>query len=279
VYAALNTIDASYGRRQAFATCGSSWWVLESRTRPATFKLARDFCHDRWCVACAAQRATVVAGNLLQAIGDRPTRLVTLTVRSTNTPLKAQITHLLTSFRRLRRRPLWSTHVDGGCGLLEITYNDQTSQYHPHLHCVTVGRFLPQDSLANDWEACTGDSRIVDIRFVNNRDAAAKYVTKYLTKPITMAAYRDPPILAESIAALRGVKQLITFGTWRTKKLLHPLTDDAWTSLGHWHELLANGYDRHAELVDAILRNPARAVIGEFTLADLDHGLPQERPP
>lgn len=279
MYAALNTIDASYGRRNAFATCGSSWWVLESRTRPDTYKLARDFCHDRWCVACAAQRASVVAGNLLTAIGSRPSRLVTLTVRSTNTPLKTQIQHLLASFRRLRRRPLWSHAVDGGCGLLEITYNPDTRQYHPHLHCVTVGRFIPQDSLATEWEACTGDSRVVDVRYVNHSDAAAKYVSKYLTKPIAVAAYRDPPILAESIAALKGVKQLITFGTWRHKKLLHPLTDDAWTSLGHWHELLANAADRHTDLVNAILRNPMHATLGEFTLAGLDANLPQERPP
>jgi hypothetical protein len=279
VYDALQTTNASYRRLNAFATCGSSWWVLESRTRPGTYKLARDYCHDRWCVACAQLRAATLAGNLLPVLRDRPARLITLTVRSADEPLAAQVRRIYVSFRRLRRLPIWTNHVTGGLAVLEITRNPETQLYHPHLHIIAHGTFVPRDALADEWLRCTGDSHIIDVRYVNNADGAVKYVTKYLTKPIATELYRHPAVLAEAIEALRGVKQIITFGTWRKLKLLSPLTDDAWRSLGHWHELQANAYDRHSELVAAILRSPMRATSACFTLADLDATLPQQRPP
>lgn len=282
MYDALRQLGTSGNRTNAFATCGTSWWVLESRTRPGVYKLARDFCHDRWCIPCAHMRAEIVAGNLATAIGSGPARLITLTVRSTDEPLATQLHGLLAGFRRLRRLPLWTDAIDGGAAVLEINFNRQTGRYHPHLHCVTVGRFLPQHWLAEEWCKCTHGSNVVDVRYLRNTEATAKYVTKYLTKPIDHDVYASPPHLQEAITALRGQKQLFTFGSWRHLKLTAPLQEDDWKSLGHWHELLYAYADQHADvcrLIDAIQRSPNRAANGEFVLEDLDDNAPHERPP
>lgn len=272
MYRALKQLAVSYRRIEAFASCGTSWWVLESRTRPGVYRLAPDFCHDRWCVPCAHLRADLVTGNLLSTLRSRPTRLLTLTLRSTDHPLRLQVHRLIACFRRLRLLPLFARATDGGLAVLEITYDPDTTRYHPHLHVLCDGRFIAQAALANEWERITGDSRIVDIRYISRPDHAAKYVTKYLTKPIDHAIYHSEPGLKEAIEALKGTKQLITFGTWRKLHLLKPLREDDWRSLGHWHELIS-GYgpkaEAHAALTTALKLQPNVAMQAEFTAADL----------
>lgn len=270
---ALKRTGAPYHRIYAFETCGSSWWVLASTTRPGVYKLIRDYCHDRWCSPCAALRSDTIAGNLLAALHGRSARLLTLTIRGRDERLADLLRRLLTSFRRLRRLPLWRQRVEGGVAVLEVTRNPDTAAWHPHLHCLITGKFIPQDQLADEWERCTGDSRVVDIRWVSDRNAATKYVTKYLTKPIEHDVIRYPPALDEAVTALRGTKQLYTFGKWRRLRLTKPLTEDDWRCVGHWHELETADsllQPERADLYRRIAANPRRAITGEWTLVDLE---------
>jgi hypothetical protein len=270
VYAALKALNVGFRRRDSFAACGSSVWLLESRTRPGVYKLTADLCHDRWCPACGRLRADLVAGNVLAALAGKPARLVSLTIRASATSLKAQLTRLYRTFRKLRSLPVWKQRVDGGLASLEITYNEQTNRYHPHLHCLTHGRFIPLEDLRREWLRLTGDSFEVDVRYVQDNERAARYVTKYLAKPVDHAIYHSPAALQEAIEAVRGVKQLITFGDWRKMHLTRSPKDDDWRSLGHWHELCVKD-DHDTRIVWlAILRNPFIAAKGEFTLLDLD---------
>jgi hypothetical protein len=273
VWNALRSTAPGLNRLEAFAGCGASWWLLESRTRPGVYKLTRDYCRDRWCLPCSRLRADVVAGNLLQALHGRPTRLITLTLRSSLARLHDQLHRLITCFRRLRRLPVWTNGVTGGAACIEITWNADTGLYNPHIHALTEGRFIPQAYLADEWERCTGDSRIVHITYVQNPNHAARYVTKYITKPVDNRLYFDDNALPEAIEALRGQKQLITFGTWRRFHLTRPLTEDAWNTLGHWNEAEYATADRNAKLARLhalILANPTRALTGEWTEIDLE---------
>jgi len=270
VYDALTRLNTAFRRRDSFANCGSSYWLLESRTRPGVYKLTADLCHDRWCPACGRLRADLVAGNVQLALHGRPSRHVALTIRSTDQPLKKQLTRLYAAFRRLRATPLWKDRVIGGVAVLEITYNVETARYHPHLHCLVHGKFLPIEDLRRDWLRITGDSFEVAIRFVPDDQQAARYVTKYLAKPVDHAIYHNPAALLEAIDAVRGVKQLITFGDWRTLHLSRPPKEDDWRSIGHVHELAASQHDDVRALWLAITNNPFIAVKGEFTLTDLD---------
>jgi hypothetical protein len=156
--------------------------------------------------------------------------------------------------------------------VLEITADAKTDTWHPHLHCVTNGSFLPQAELADEWERCTGDSRIVDIRYVGNSDGAAGYVTKYITKPVPSAFYDTPSMLEEAMRAVKGVKQLISFGLWRKIRFLKPMKNDDWKTIGHWNELAFGatvkcvGYET---LIVAIRDAGLSILSGEFTIQDL----------
>jgi hypothetical protein len=272
----------TFARREAFATCGSSHWLLESKSRPGVYKLVGDFCHDRWCVPCAKTRADTFTQNIRRALSGKTVRFMTLTLVSTNDSLLLRLKHLLASFRRLRRIPLWRRLVRGGCASIEITFNRETGLFHPHLHCLIEGSYFPQAILRTEWELATGDSRIVDIRPCTSHDNAAAYVAKYLVKPIAHADHLDAEHLADVVQSFRGVKQVVTFGTWRAYALSKPLTDDDWKSLGHWHELRGRDRDvdeRIAALIRAIRANPQRALQGEFVLADLDVHATLPRPP
>lgn len=277
VYESLLSTAVSFRRREAFAACGTSYWLLESRSRPGVFKLTADFCHDRWCPACGRLRANLVAGNVFAALRRQPARLVTLTVRASDRPLKDQLTRLYASFRRLRALPLWTRCVLGGIAVLELKYNETTERYHPHLHCLTHGLYMPQADLARDWLRSTGDSNIVDIRMVTTNEAATGYVSKYLAKPVDHAIYHSQNALRETIQALRGVKQLITYGDWRVLHLTRPIKEDDWKSIGHMHELAWKADGRIRDLFHAIIRNPRIALLREFTLVDLEE--PPNNPP
>ena len=280
MYAALIANDASASRLRRFAHCAASWYMLESRSRPGVFKLSPDFCHDRWCVPCSKLRAETISGNLLTALAGRPTRMLTLTVRSVDVPLREQVKHLLASFRRLRRLPLWNRHVRGGVAILEVTKNEQTGLWHPHLHCLTEGSYIPLPAFRDEWERCTGDSRVLHVQYVGTPGRACHYVSKYLTKPCINALYHDPVALAHAVDALRGQKQLVTFGTWRRFKLTALLKEDDWKSLGHWHELVYQQNDagrRLCQLIQAMQENPKHAMEREFTASD--YGLEIDRGP
>ena len=271
VYASFQRQAVGYRRRVSFAECGASYWMLASRTRPGVYKLTPDFCHDRFCVPCSKLRADAVTGNLLAALSGRPSRFITLTVRSSTSPLKAQLHRLLAAFRRLRKMPVWSTAVRGGCAVIEVTRNDTTGLYHPHLHCLTEGVYFPIPMLRAAWELSTRDSYEVAIRYVANNNAAVHELAKYMSKPLHHRLYLEPDVLDEAIEALHGQKQLITFGTWRRFKLTAVLREDGWRCVGHWHEAESAANDelrRLQPLIDAIRAAPKFALTGEFTATD-----------
>lgn len=51
-----------------------------------------------------------------------------------------------------------------------------------HVHIVMDCEYVPQYEIAELWHSITGDSMIVDIRAIVNRQRATYYITKYITK-------------------------------------------------------------------------------------------------
>jgi len=108
--------------------------------------------------------------------------MITLTLASTNAPLREQIKRLNDCVRRLRRRKAWKQRVRGGVQVIEVTYNATRDQWHPHMHILADVDYWPHRQLSREWLAVTEDSRICDIRRVHSQRSAAKYVSKYVVK-------------------------------------------------------------------------------------------------
>jgi len=99
---------------------------------------------------------------------------------------------------------------------LEVKRNKSDTAWHPHLHLIVTGQFIPQKILSQVWKATTKDSDIVDVRVVPQNNRIAHYVTKYLTKPVDQSVIRNHESLVEAISTLAGRRSIITFGDWKS---------------------------------------------------------------
>jgi hypothetical protein len=139
-------------------------------------------------------------------------RFVTLTLKSSTQSLKHQLDRLYDAFRALRRREFWKAHVFAGIAVAEVTRNRDTGAWHPHLHVIVDGTYMPQSALSDEWHTVTGDSSIVDIRAVHDRRTAAKYVACYVAKPAALLTL-PPAAVIEFAYAVHGRRMLVAFGS------------------------------------------------------------------
>lgn len=211
-FSRLNVKQSRIGR---YAHCGMNAWVVRSDEPDPTYQVQCDRCHDRFCPACARERGSRYADRIAEKLQGKTARMVTLTLRHTDQCLGEQISRLLKAFASLRRTELWRKTQTGGVSMLEVKQAKSCSNWHPHLHIITEGRYLPQKLLSQAWLAVTGDSYIVDVRAIRDAGQAVQYVTKYVTKPIHGAVFRSPGALDQAIQAFQGRRLCTTFGSWR----------------------------------------------------------------
>ena len=224
-------------RELRFADCGLRSIVLRSVDDPNRFKIACERCHDRFCLPCMQDRARLIVANLKAQLSYEPTRFLTLTLKHSDDPLQSQLDRLYESFATLRRRGFWGQHVTGGIAFLELKLSPNDNRWHPHLHVLLRGSYLPQQLVRDAWLQITGDSHIIDLTMIKSPEQLYSYLTKYVTKGWDAGMYRDHPRLVEAISALMHRKLLTCFGEFAHLRLLQPPTVETWVELGTLHEL------------------------------------------
>lgn len=269
VYAALAAAGAAPSALESFTNCGEDAFLLRQKADQTQYKFGLNTCRNRWCQPCQRERAAVIQANLQPLLASGELRFVTLTLRSGDEPLGQTLDRLFTSFKKLRATPLWKRCVDAGAAFTELHHRPEQRRWHVHLHILTRGRWLPQRDLSAAWLACTGDSSIVDIRFVRSADAAAAYVCKYVSKPGGCLHTQDEATLVHAVRALRGRRLLLTFGDWRTAKLSKDRDAEVWEFVD-WSAVYVAGMktdDEHANTIRTLLRAFLSGEdVGTFTL-------------
>lgn len=231
-YAALHRRGPDSAATRRFAECGLSAFVQRSLDDPTRYRITTNRCRSRYCRPCQAEKARLVAANLRAQIPTPNLRLLTLTLRSTDRSLGSEITRLYASFSKLRRTKLWRRHVIGGLAVLETTLHDRTLRWHPHLHVLFEGHYLPHVDVRLAWHKITADSFVIDLRRIRGEQQIARYLAKYLTKTVEPNVWRSPDKLDEWIHATAGTKTILTFGTWRKLKLTAgPTSETDWETL------------------------------------------------
>lgn len=169
-------------------------------------------CKQRACPLCSAQRSRDTAARAETATErmDSP-RFLTLTMAHSDEPLAEQLKALRAAFRKLRAHWRWKRNVTQGIYGIEVTYNTTTDQWHPHIHAIIDGSYYEQHLLSQQWHDATGNSRIVHIKPAFSRKGIARYITKYVTKPASIASWPKRAIL-EWTKAMHGVRTLATIG-------------------------------------------------------------------
>jgi hypothetical protein len=228
-------------KREKFQTCGQDAWVQWSVSRQQA-RISSLTCGLRFCPACQRRRAAKIAARIALMVGSAGksnVRFITLTLKHGNAPLEDQVRSLRKSFKLLRAKPIWARHVVGGFAVIEITRNNETHHWHPHLHVLAIGSYIPQAGLSTAWWSVTHTSKIVDIRQVRRTADAVRYITKYLTKPQASEIGHSPELVTQYFAALQRTHWCITFG----KRGLLPKPEEDhhpkdWTNVGRLADLL-----------------------------------------
>ena len=163
--------------------------------------------------------------------------LLTLTVKN-GSDLGERANHLLKSFRTLiKRRQDYLKKgrgfnefckIDGAMYSYENTYNEQTKEWHPHLHMFALlDDWIDQEELSQYWHSITGDSMIVDIRKVKKEKGlgyskAAAEVCKYALKFGDLSVENT----WEAFKVLKGKRLSGAFGSLYGVKIPENLADE-----------------------------------------------------
>lgn len=189
------------------------------RKSDGTYYLSPDRCKHRCCPVCGSIKASQTTQKILAKLSPTSDlRFLTLTIKSSNQPLNEQIDHVLRSFRRLRQTLTWKRTQSGGVATLQITYNQTTRRWHPHLHVLSEGNYVNHADLRSAWLRSTGDSSIVHIESVHDRSKQTKYVCRYVASNSDLTGWPDEA-LDEYVEALRSRRSLMVFGSLHQRRV------------------------------------------------------------
>lgn len=119
------------------------------------------------------------------------------------------IKFLRDAFQRLRKNKSLP-ELKGGCYTIEVVPKEDG--YHIHMHIIVDANFIAQKRLMAAWgEIIEILCPSVDIRDASG-GAAAKYVSKYVTKGLGKNA--TPAQFVDLWEAIRGSRLFALFGTW-----------------------------------------------------------------
>lgn len=229
---ALRAVHAPEARIERFEACGGDCVAQWSPGRQR-HRLKANYCGDRFCVPCCRARSNRARRKLHKLCSGHSPLFLTFTLRASSAPLSDLISKLIESFAKLRRHKLWSERVTAGAYVIEVKRGTGSGAWHPHIHVLALGRFMPQAELSDAWKEASGGSFIVDVQRVSADDRAVGYVGKYIAKGWTAEVARDHDSLVECVAAMRGRRMLSTFGEWHG---LEPDVDedgpDDWHTVG-----------------------------------------------
>jgi hypothetical protein len=242
VFRSLNRTVQPIGRVLAFQSCGDVIRVLETKDGEKRYKLVGNYCHDRWCTPCATERARIIAHNVLELAGTTRLRFATLTLKAEPMPLEQRVSFLRACFSRLRRTTLWKRSVKAGIACLEVKRYKTVEGWHCHYHLLFHGRYIVREELARVWKIITHGSDVVDVRLAKSRRNVARYVTKYVSKPLDTTYVREDDLLDQAVRALKGVRLMDTFGAWRGKSLTKIDDDTEWLDVGTLDGLLIGAH-------------------------------------
>lgn len=237
VRAALIRTDVPAARIDRWDLCGSNAWVVRDVADPGRLAVVASYCHDRFCRPCANQRSRIIVGNLLPRLSKKHHRFLTFTIKDDVLSLRELVDKLYRCFRRVRASKLCKKRLRGGVAFLEIKWNQATDHWHPHLHVIAEGTYIPREQLIDLWKRITGDSWNVDIRTIPDTDTVGRYVSKYASKPLSNTFVNRPEQLDDAVRVLLGRRLFTTFGTWRGWRLLEVHSDTVWESIGPLAEL------------------------------------------
>lgn len=207
--------------------CNTFMMMVADETLENKKQYKGNSCKNRFCPICAWKKARkdALALSVMMAYLKQEEKkdFIFLTLTAPNVPaeeLNDEIKHYNHSFKKLMERKEVRSIVKGYARKLEITYNEERDDYHPHFHVlIAVNKsyftdkdyYISRDRWLELWKQVTKNPLItqVDVRKVRNgRDEKVYEIAKYSAKDSDYLINQD--VFEVFYNALKG-KRLIVF--------------------------------------------------------------------
>lgn len=181
--------------------CNTFMMLVSDETLEKKKQHKGNSCKNRFCPICSWKKSRKDALSLsvmmqyLQEEEQKEFVFLTLTAPNVKSDeLEDEIKHYNHSFQKLMQRQEVSKIVKGYVRKLEITYNEQRDDYHPHFHVLLAvnksyftdkNYYINRDRWLELWQQVTKNDLItqVDVRKVSNsKDDKVYEVAKYSAK-------------------------------------------------------------------------------------------------
>lgn len=224
---------------EQLASCRTSAWFLR-HLQTGELRIASNSCRLRWCPLCSQARQNYITWQ----VGDwmksaRKPKFVSFTLKHNTAPLKQQVTALYRFFRKVRSNRLMVKNAKGGLWFFHIKRSKDDGLWHPHIHAVCEGNFIPQKELSRLWKRITGTSTIVDIRPCRNAKKTANEIARYSARPANLREHSQSD-RKELWWAMHGRKLCGSWGTARDVSLKPPKAEDRhmWEKIGDFTKVI-----------------------------------------
>lgn len=244
-------VDGSFGGKfsSRLQACRKfAWFVQSSVTNKLRVQSSR--CKLRWCPICRDVSRMIVTKAVDEwLVVQKFPKMITLTLKHNDDDLSVQINHLYKSFQKLRTRAYFQRLITGGVWFFQLKFNKDSQQWHPHIHCLVAGKYLPHARLKSLWLKITGDSNVVDIRPVKDLQGCSNEVARYATSPADITAVD----LTRALEIYYATKHRRICGSWGSARSLvlkpTPLEDTGeWTKVADFFFInVKRQYDPAAE--------------------------------
>jgi len=167
-------------------------------------------------------------------------KLLTVTLKHTQNPLDEQIDFLYKSFAKLRNRKICKDAIRGGIWFFQITYNQKTGEWHPHIHALLDSGYMLHAKLVSAWHDITTDSHIVHIRAVHNPEKTLSHNARYAARPSSLL--KIPKSLWKELYYAFDKRRIC--GTWGTARKISlrpskPEDSKKWHDIGGFRSVMA----------------------------------------
>lgn len=273
VYSYLDDLNDS-SKRWRLESCRSNAWFLRE-VDSGLVRVASNSCHLRWCPLCADSRRAYISFSVSEWLAKQAhPKFLTLTLKHSEAPLDFQIDCLYRCFQNLRKCKEFKRCVPGGIWFFQVKRSKNDGLWHPHLHCLISGLYIPHSFLSRTWLRITRSSDVVDIRPVRDPSKAANDAARYAACPGSLLGLPFEKSV-ELVLAMHGRRICGTWGTARNVSLRAPKAVDKhkWQNIGSWASVVCT-YDSDANaraILDAWrFNNPLPAGI---SLASVDSSI------
>lgn len=217
----------SESSQEAIENCNTFIMMVADKTMENQKQHKGNTCKNRFCPICAWKKARKDAMKLsvmMKAIEEAEGKqFIFLTLTAPNVPaedLEQEIKDYNKAFQRLMQRKEVKAVVKGYARKLEITYNKDRDDYHPHFHIlIAVNKsyftdkayYIKQDRWLELWQQVTKNPLITQVnvkKVRKNKGNEAAEIAKYAAKDSDYL--HDRQVFKVYYRALKG-KQLIVY--------------------------------------------------------------------